>query len=286
MNFTITFILLYAISLAVGRKVKLPSVISDITVLLLIFSISFWGGNEVSTQAIERIVWISIVSSFIIVIITYFVGSFIRLKVKEGKIKLDWKTQVKYVLPLIFGFILGFLIKVNLPFGSIIDWELYLLAIVIGLSIGRDLKLEILKRISGIAIFSIFVAIFGGLISSIPLYFLGLRPFNLALSVSLGSGWYSYSGPIVAKYYGPIDGVIAFLINFLREQLTFSLVPLLLKLRSTPLGAIAVGGATSMDTTLGFYVDVLGYEYVIGAMINGVILTLIVPIVLPLILSL
>ncbi|AWR95126.1 lysine exporter LysO family protein [Acidianus brierleyi] len=286
MNFTITFILLYAISLAVGRKVKLPSVISDITVLLLIFSISFWGGNEVSTQAIERIVWISIVSSFIIVIITYFVGSFIRLKVKEGKIKLDWKTQVKYVLPLIFGFILGFLIKVNLPFGSIIDWELYLLAIVIGLSIGRDLKLEILKRISGIAIFSIFVAIFGGLISSIPLYFLGLRPFNLALSVSLGSGWYSYSGPIVAKYYGPIDGVIAFLINFLREQLTFSLVPLLLKLRSTPLGAIAVGGATSMDTTLGFYVDVLGYEYGIGAMINGVILTLIVPIVLPLILSL
>lgn len=286
MNFTITFILLYAISLIIGRKVKLPSIISDVTVLLLIFSISFWGGNEISTQAIERIVWISLVSSFIIVIITYFIGSFIRLKVKEGKIRLDWKTQVKYVLPLIFGFILGFFIKVDLPFDSIIDWELYLLAIVIGLGIGRDVKLEILKRISGIAIFSIFVAIFGGLISSIPLYFLGLRPFNLALSISLGSGWYSYSGPIVAKYYGPVDGVIAFLINFLREQLTFSLVPLLLKLRSTPLGAIAVGGATSMDTTLGFYVDVLGYEYGIGAMINGVILTLIVPIMLPLILSL
>jgi uncharacterized membrane protein YbjE (DUF340 family) len=286
MNFTITFISLYAISLIIGRKVRLPSIISDATVLLLIFSISFWGGNEISTQSIAQIILISVTSSLIIVTITYFIGSFINVKTKERKIKVDLKTQIKYITPLILGFLIGFIIKINLPFNAIIDWELYLLAVVIGLSLGKDIKLEILKRISGIAIFSILVAVLGGVVSSIPLYFLGLKPFNLALSISLGSGWYSYSGPIVAKYYGPIDGVIAFLINFLREQLTFSLVPLLLKLRSTPLGAIAVGGATSMDTTLGFYVDVLGYEYGVGAMINGVILTLIVPIMLPLILSL
>ncbi|WP_410713517.1 LysO family transporter [Caldisphaera sp.] len=36
---------------------------------------------------------------------------------------------------------------------------------------------------------------------------------------------YFYLEPIVAKYYGSIDGIIALLINFLREQLTFSLVP-------------------------------------------------------------
>jgi len=48
---------------------------------------------------------------------------------------------------------------------------------------------------------------------------------------------YFYLGPIVAKYYGSIDGVIALLINFLIEQLTFSLVPLLLKLRFNLLNA-------------------------------------------------
>ncbi|MEW9491444.1 MAG: lysine exporter LysO family protein [Candidatus Aramenus sulfurataquae] len=285
MEFTATFILLYLVSIALGRKVRMPSVISDAVVLALIFTISYWGGVEVSSQAVAKIAYLSLVSSVVVVVVTYFIGSLVKLEVKEGKAKVDLLTQLKYLLPLVIGIVLGTALKFSLPFDQIIDWELYLLAVVIGISVGRELSVEVLRRITGLAVFSILVAVAGAVVSSVFLYFLGIKPFNLALAISLGSGWYSYTGPVVAKFYGPVYGVIGFLVNFLREQLTFSLVPVFLKLRSSPLGAIAVGGATSMDTTLGFYVEVLGAEYGVGAMINGVILTLVVPVVLPLVLS-
>ncbi|MCI2414778.1 MAG: lysine exporter LysO family protein [Candidatus Aramenus sp.] len=285
MDFTATFILLYLVSIALGRKVRIPPVMSDAVVLALIFTISYWGGVEVSSQAVGKIVYLSLFSSVVVVVVTYFIGSLVKLEVKEGKAKVALLTQLKYLLPLVVGIALGIPLKFSLPFDQIIDWELYLLAVVIGISVGRELSVEVLRRITGLAVFSILVAVTGAVVSSVFLYFLGIKPFNLALAVSLGSGWYSYTGPVVAKFYGPVYGVIGFLVNFLREQLTFSLVPVFLKLRSSPLGAIAVGGATSMDTTLGFYVEVLGSEYGVGAMINGVILTLAVPVVLPLVLS-
>lgn len=293
MFFTITFITLYLVSLIVGRKVSVPKILSDGIVLVLIFTISFWGGNQIFIGYVGDIILLSFISSLVIVTITYFLGSFITERTEEGKIRrVDWKTQLKYLLPLILGFLVGLLTRFyslaidDNVLGEIIDWELYALAVVIGMSIGKELKRELMRRISRFAIFSVIIALLGGIISAVILFlFLSIKPFNLALAISLGSGWYSYAGPIVAKYYGPFYGVIAFLVNFLREQLTFSLLPLFLRIRPTPLGAVAVGGATSMDTTLGFYVDVLGYEYGVGAMINGVILTLIVPIIVPLILS-
>ncbi|MUM63759.1 DUF340 domain-containing protein [Acidianus infernus] len=293
MLFTLTFILLYVVSLLLGRKINIPQIFSDGIVLILIFTISFWGGNQISAEYVGSIILVSLISSLVIVTITYFLGSFINERTEEGKIKrVDVKTQLKYLLPLIIGFSVGLIMRFhsleisNNIFGEIIDWELYVLAVVIGISIGKELKKELMTRISRFAIFSVVIAILGGIISSVILFlFLSIKPFNLALAISLGSGWYSYTGPIVAKYYGPFYGVTAFLVNFLREQFTFSLLPIFLKIRSTPLGAVAVGGATSMDTTLGFYVDVLGYEYGLGAMINGVILTLIVPLILPIILS-
>ncbi|MEM4139187.1 MAG: LysO family transporter [Sulfolobaceae archaeon] len=45
---------------------------------------------------------------------------------------------------------------------------------------------------------------------------------------------------------------------------------------------IAIGGATSMDTTLGLYSLVLGPANSISALISGVLLTAIIPIVIPL----
>lgn len=288
LNFTITFIAIYIISMIIGKKFvkNIPSILSDTIVLALIFTIAFWGGDQISSQVVEKIIILSITSSIIIVMITYFLGAFIDVKINSNRhVKVSLKTQLKYIIPLILGFVFGFTLKLNLPFDGIIDYELYLLAIIIGLLVGKDLNREILKRITGVALSSITIAIIGGAVSSVILFFMGIRPFNLALSISLGSGWYSYTGPIVAKYYGPIYGVIGFLVNFLREQLTFSLLPFLFKIRASPPAAIAVGGATSMDVTLGFYVDVFGNNYGVGAMINGVVLTILVPIILPLILA-
>ncbi|MCY0883274.1 MAG: LysO family transporter, partial [Acidianus infernus] len=226
MLFTLTFILLYVVSLLLGRKINIPQIFSDGIVLILIFTISFWGGNQISAEYVGSIILVSLISSLVIVTITYFLGLFINERIEEGKIKrVDVKTQLKYLLPLIIGFSVGLIMRFhsleisNNIFGEIIDWELYVLAVVIGISIGKELKKELMTRISRFAIFSVVIAILGGIISSVILFlFLSIKPFNLALAISLGSGWYSYTGPIVAKYYGPFYGVTAFLVNFLREQ--------------------------------------------------------------------
>ncbi|QGR18087.1 DUF340 domain-containing protein [Sulfurisphaera ohwakuensis] len=281
MYFLVLFILLYLVFILVGRFIKLPSIISDVVIVSLIFTISFWGGNEVSGSQILYILYTSLLTSIVVVTITYLLGLFLTVSSKSEWKKIDFKSQLKYILPLILGLLIGFFIKVKINFNEIIDYELYALVIVIGIQVGESLKLEILKRISGLAIVSILVDVFGAILSAIllsPFY-----PFKEILLTTLGSGWYSYTGPFLAKYYGPTIGVFAFLVNFLREQLTFLLIPLFFRVRASPIGAIAVGGATSMDVTLPLYVDLLGNEYAIGALINGLILTLLVPILLPLV---
>ncbi|BFH72878.1 lysine exporter LysO family protein [Sulfurisphaera javensis] len=280
MYFLLTFILLYVISIVIGKFVKLPSIVSDIVVVILIFTISFWGGIEVSGSTILYVLLTSLATSLTIVVVTYFMGIFFTISGKSEWRKIDWKGQIKYLTPLILGLILGIFVKINVNFDEIIDYELYALVIVIGLQIGESLKINILKRISGLAVISIVIDVLGAVVSAIllsPFY-----PFKEILLTALGSGWYSYTGPFLAKYYGPTVGVFAFLVNFLREQLTFLLVPLFFRVKASPIGAIAVGGATSMDVTLPLYVDLLGNEYAIGALVNGLILTLLVPVILPL----
>jgi len=283
MYFLLIFLLLYVVSVILGRFIKIPSIASDIIVILLIFTISFWGGSEITGSEIFYVISTSILASALVVIVTYLLGLFFIVKGKSEWKKIDWKTQLKYVLPLVLGIGSGIFLKVipSNVFSLMIDYELYALVVIIGLQIGKDLKLEVLKRVSGLAILSIFIDVIGAVITAFlltPFY-----PFKEILLVTLGSGWYSYTGPFVAKYYGPVIGVFGFLVNFLREQLTFLLIPLFFRVKASPIGAIAVGGATSMDVTLPLYVDLLGNEYAVGALINGLFLTLLVPIILPLV---
>ena len=279
MNFTLTFLSLYLISMAIGRKVKLPSVITEATVLVLIFTISYWGGVTIPVNEIASVLLISLVMATLLILITYVIGLFFIDKVHLYPMKVNLRMQIKYVIPLVLGLILGLGIRFELPFTFIIDYELYFLAVIIGIEIGRSFNIGLLKRTTGLAILAVTVDVVGAIILSV--IFSPLIPLKASLMITLGSGWYSYTGPFVAKYFGPALGVVGFLSNFLREQLAFILLPILLRVKATPIGAIAIGGATSMDVTLPLYVDLLGGEYAVGAMISGFILTLLIPIILP-----
>ncbi len=279
MNFTLTFLSLYLIGMAIGRKVKLPSVITEITVLVLIFTISYWGGVTIPVNEIASVLLISLIMATLLILITYVIGLFFIDKVHLYPMKVNLRMQIKYVVPLVLGLILGLGIRFELPFTFIIDYELYFLAVIIGIEIGRSFNIGLLKRTTGLAILAVTVDVVGAIILSV--IFSPLIPLKASLMITLGSGWYSYTGPFVAKYFGPALGVVGFLSNFLREQLAFVLLPILLRVKATPIGAIAIGGATSMDVTLPLYVDLLGGEYAVGAMISGFILTLLIPIILP-----
>ncbi|MEM0373886.1 MAG: lysine exporter LysO family protein, partial [Sulfolobales archaeon] len=191
-------------------------------------------------------------------------------------------SNFSYLFILIIGWVIGYLFEFNIEYSLLIDVLLYLLAFVAGLSIGETINLNLIKNSLGIGLKIIFVVILSDIISSVILYFLSIRPYSLSLSICLGSGWYTYTGSIIASYYGSYYGTLAFLINFFREQFTFILVPILFRVYPNPISIIAIGGATSMDTTLGLYSLVLGPANSISALISGVLLTAIIPIVIPL----
>jgi uncharacterized membrane protein YbjE (DUF340 family) len=115
--------------------------------------------------------------------------------------------------------------------------------------------------------------------------FLGVILFSLlftdmeireALAVGSGFGYYSLSSVLISEISGKTLGVIALMSNILRETITLLAAPFLAKYFGK-LAPIASGGATSMDTTLPVVIKFSGKKYAIISIINGTILTIIVP---------
>ncbi len=128
-------------------------------------------------------------------------------------------------------------------------------------------------------------AIVGALAGGIALFALHGTPFPIALATTFGFGFYTLAGPLVAYQAGATLGFLAFLSNFLRENLTMILSPWLGRhVRGE--GLAAMGGATSMDTTLYFVTRFGDPDAGALALATGLILTLVATIALPLLLAL
>jgi len=96
------------------------------------------------------------------------------------------------------------------------------------------------------------------------------------MAVGAGFGYYSLSSVLISRIVGPDLGVTALLANLCREAGTLLFGSFLMK-KFGALGPIASGGATTMDTTLPVIILTSGKEYALLALINGVVLTLMVP---------
>jgi uncharacterized membrane protein YbjE (DUF340 family) len=57
--------------------------------------------------------------------------------------------------------------------------------------------------------------------------FLFALAFHITPAVALGMGWYSFTGPYLASAGDAVGGAYGLLVNFLREQFTFLLGPVL-----------------------------------------------------------
>lgn len=106
-------------------------------------------------------------------------------------------------------------------------------------------------------------------------------PWPVAIATAGGFGFYSLAGPLVALRFGATFGFIAFLANFLRENLLMVGSPWMGRsLRGE--GLAAIGGATSMDTTLFFITRYGDPESGSLALMTGLVLTVAATILLPL----
>ncbi len=153
---------------------------------------------------------------------------------------------------------------------------LLLLLFVMGVAFSVDREAVAKIRRTGVRILVVPFAVglgtvLGGLVAG---FVLGINVAG-AMAVSAGFGWYTLAGPLVGQLLGAEWGALGFVVNFLRELLTILTVSLASKGgRNVP---VAVGGATTMDTTLPVIVRYNGSEALITSFSSGFVLSLVAP---------
>ncbi len=188
-----------------------------------------------------------------------------------------WPTSLLLLGALLVGFGIGRVVP--LPTGVAIPWVLYVLLALVGF----DVHLEF-AALAGLWR-PITAAVVGAVAAALLFATLGGAALGPSLATTLAFGFYSLAGPLVAARAGAVLGLLAFLTNFLREDLTMLLAPYLGRRLKGP-GLAALGGATSMDTTL-YFVRRYGAEDAVSlALANGLVLTVAASLLLPAVLAL
>lgn len=193
--------------------------------------------------------------------------------------------MIYYILSaLLIGILSGYYIVPqdileNIDLISTVPLNLLILSVGIDLGENKAVFKKIKER--GLKVLLIpFSVVIGSCIGGIVCGIIFKIPINVALSISCGFGWYSLSAVILSKICSAQIGTIAFLSNVFREMLSVILIPIIAK-RMNHITSIAPAGATSMDSTLPIIVKCTDEETVIMAFINGAVLSILVPILVP-----
>ncbi|SHH60615.1 lysine exporter LysO family protein [Sporanaerobacter acetigenes] len=166
----------------------------------------------------------------------------------------------------------------------VIDIGLCLLLFFVGMDIGKQKNvLSNLKKMGFKILLVPLMIIVGSIVGSIVGGFFLKMPLNEAGAVGAGLGWYSLSAMILASYSNELSA-IAFLTNVFREIIALIIVPTVAK-HIGFLESIAPCGATAMDTSLPIISKSTNSQTAVVAFITGVILSTLVPILVPIMLN-
>jgi uncharacterized membrane protein YbjE (DUF340 family) len=165
-------------------------------------------------------------------------------------------------------------------------YALYLLMLIVGVGVGSDRSIAGLWRQLNIRILLIPLVVIMGSLGGAGLlsYFIHQISMQEAMAVGAGFGYYSLSAVIIAGIKGQELGVVALLANIIREVVTLIMAPFLVRFFGQ-LAVVVSGGATAMDTTLPVVVKFSGKEMAVVAIFSGIVLSLLVPLLVPFILS-
>lgn len=190
------------------------------------------------------------------------------------------KGSIIIVSFFILGAVLGYfnLIPLSLIGGDASFFVLCGLMFFVGLSIGSDSKtLKSFKRINPVYYLLPLYTIIGTLGScAIISLMLPERTIAEIMAVGSGFGYYSLSSIFITEYKGAELGTIALLSNIFRELTALLFTPFFVKYFGK-LAPIAVGGATTMDTTLPVIMKFSGKEFLVVSIFSGFILDFSVP---------
>lgn len=194
----------------------------------------------------------------------------------------------KILLSVGAGILGGILYRNNLVIenlNGLIDLGLCMLLFFVGMDIGKNKEIfnDLKKMGFKICLLPLSIVtgtLAGGVIAS---FFTDLSLIESS-AVSAGLGWYSLSAIELSKHSAEL-GSIAFLSNVFREVLAIILIPFI----GRHIGhheTIAAAGATSMDTLLPIITKSTNSSIAVISFFTGVVLSSLVPILVPLIMGL
>lgn len=195
-------------------------------------------------------------------------------------------VAVSLVGGLLFGYLFldtGVKDTLDLILMSALDVMIFIAGIEIGSNRG------ILKRICNLhsallALAIPFAVACGSICGALLLgHIAGLSAYD-SLLVGGGLGWYSFSSVVISAMYSTEIGTVAFLANMMREISSFFLIPLLVRVHKFL--ALAPSGAATMDSGLPVVIKYTNLHVGMYSFINGLVLTLIVPVLISWLLSL
>lgn len=256
---------------AAGRALGLrpPAVLFTAVVVVLVFFVSANAGPVVMRN-LGLFLAVAAAYALALVLFTSALGSLVDRKSSSGAPSRP-AISIYVAAALAAGITIGGLFPAD--YSPAIEPLLLFLLFIAGMDISRA-KLRLDKW----ALAAPLVAI----AAAAPIGALFATLFHITPAVAFGMGWYSFTGPYLTKSGDPVGGAYGLLVNFLREQFTFLLGPILAR-KFGKSGVLAAGGATTMDNTLPLYVALYGSQYALYAFANGFILTVAVPLLVPLV---
>ena len=271
---SITLILVFMAFLVLGRFFYHRNLekLSMVIVGILVFTIGVWSGKSLSSN-----MFLIIFSAFLY-LSCLFTITLISGIIIHRSFSLSSGKRSGLSITILFMVLLGWITSFFIP--ELIRLELYVLIALIALSVSRYVTKETIFSNGREAVKAVSESFLNGLFTGLVFWFITGTDLRVSIAIAWGMGWYSFTGPFIGLQAGPIMGMLAFLVNLLREQLTFLVVPLIKEPR---LSLLSIGGATTMDNTLPVYSMVYGKEFSMTALIHGAIHTLLVPLILTII---
>ena len=206
---------------------------------------------------------------------------------KEGKSensRLIWIMPVSIVIGVILGYFLTSYIQTFLLDYMLIG-SLIILYVSVGISLSSNKKVFKYIKILGFRVIYISIAVIAGSLVGgfVAGTLLGI-PLHISVISASGMSYYSLTGAYMTQVYGIQAGTYGFVVNVMREFFMVLLLPFLIKISAG--SPIASGAAGNMDTMLVPVTKFVGVELGLVTLITGVILTFVVPFILPILYSL
>lgn len=204
------------------------------------------------------------------------------------KAHVDHSLTVLIVAAVVLGMLGGYFVlpdSVTAHCGTVINFGLYLLLLLVGVDMGRQGTMLQDVKAAGFRVLLVPLAVMVGTFAMTALagIFLPLGPKD-CVAASAGFGWYSLAPTLLAPYSLSVSAV-AFLSNVMREIFAIITIPIVAKYVGY-VECASLPGAAAMDTVLPVVVGATHERITIYSFTSGVVLSLAVPLLVPAIVAL